>query len=84
MQRNIQENIKSSQTRRELHLGRHVTLEDGILKMAENRASTAARITSDRVCVISGANVQKLSRRRSAGFACQLPRICNQSITLHV
>jgi len=35
MQRYIQENIKSSQTRCELHLGRHVTLEDGILKMAE-------------------------------------------------
>jgi len=35
MQLNVQENIISSQTRREIHLGRHVTLENGILKTAE-------------------------------------------------
>ena len=58
-QRNTQENIKYSQTSCELHLGRHVTLEDGILKMAVHSASTAVRITSDRVVVMSGANVQK-------------------------
>lgn len=53
--RNTQENIKYSQTRCELHLGRHVTLEDGILEMAVHSASTAVRITSDRIVVMSGA-----------------------------
>jgi hypothetical protein len=57
MQRNIQENVKSPQTRRKLHPERHVTLKDGILKMAELRASTAVRMTSGRVGVKSGANV---------------------------
>jgi hypothetical protein len=67
-----------------MYLRRHISLEENILKMAEQSADKAVRRMSHRVGVMSDGNVQNPSRFRSVCFASKLPRIYSRTITLHV